>query len=297
MAKGKIERFSYPYNFVTIDENVEREPFKKGDLTGKIICTLKNRSPIFFPEPKVDTKISGHSKEMFYKRDGNYIIPGSSLKGSFRSVLETISNSCFINIESERLEKRLSAGAFNDRIFGIIKRVPTEIEDGLIVEAVVVKTKKEALSYSYEGKEGVYEISLSNLIKNYEKIETKSDFNEVTSGKKDMDGVLWVSSSIGNKKHEKIMYPKQDGKTYKLSIQEYEDIKYLISQRNERELKTNAKDFYLDAPKSGDPIRFQKTGTGGAKNLAFSEIPRLRYKYSPYDLIPNGLKSCETIED
>ncbi|MGL6099332.1 MAG: TIGR03986 family type III CRISPR-associated RAMP protein, partial [Fusobacteriaceae bacterium] len=42
---------------------------------------------------------------------------------------------------------------------------------------------------------------------------------------------------------------------------------------------------------------FQKTGNGVAKNLAFSEIPRLRYKYSPYDLIPNGLKSCETIED
>lgn len=295
-------KFDYPYNFVRIEEKVEREAINKGEFSGKIICTLTNKSPIFFPEPKGNEVTTNHSREMFYKKDGKYVIPASSLKGSFRSVLEAISNSCLLNIESERLEKRLSAGAFNDRVFGIIKRLPTENEDGLIVEATVLKVKTEALPFEYKdrrgkGKESIYDLPLSNLIKNYEHIDRSNDFEKVTNGKKDMDGILWISSDIFSKKHEKILYPTQNGKSFKFTLDEYKDIQYLLKQRNERDLKKGGKEFYIESIKSGDPIIFQVDNNGNAKNLAFSEIPRLRYKYSPYDLVPKELKACDTFED
>ncbi|MGL5903007.1 MAG: RAMP superfamily CRISPR-associated protein, partial [Cetobacterium sp.] len=291
--------FSYPYNFVRVGEKVEREAIDKGELSGKIVCTLTNRSPLFFPEPKSSEVSNNHSKEMFYKRDEKYIIPASSLKGSFRSVLEAISNSCLLNIENERLEKRLGAGAFNDRVFGIIKRLPTEHEDGLIVEATVLKVKTEALPFEYKdkrgkGKENIYDLPLSNLIKNYEHINNSNDFGKITNGKKDIDGILWISSDIFSKKHEKILYPTQNGKSFKFTMDEYKDIEYLLKQRSERDLKKSGKEFYIEDVKSGDPIIFQVDKNGNAKNLAFSEIPRLRYKYSPYDLVPEELKACDT---
>ncbi len=298
-------KFDYPYNFVRVNEKVDREPVNNGEFSGKIVCTLTNKSPIFFPEPKGNEVATNHSREMFYKKDGKYVIPASSLKGSFRSVLEAISNSCLLNIEKERLEKRLKAGDFNDRVFGIIKRLPTEKEDGLIVEATPLKVKITALPTKYKlikkgkeiGKEQIYNLSFSNLIKNYNKIDKNSDFEKIANGKKDMDGILWISSEINNKEYEKILYPTQNGKSFRFTMDEYKDIQYLLKQRNERDLKKAGKEFYIESIKSGDPIIFQVDNNGNAKNLAFSEIPRLRYEYSPYDLVPKELKACDTFED
>lgn len=300
-SKKTNKLFSYPYNFVRVNEKVDREPFNNGELSGKIVCTLTNKSPIFFPGNEKENP-KGHMNQEFLEKDGKYIIPASSLKGSFRSVLEAISNSCLVNIEKERLEKRLKAGDFNDRVFGIIKRLPTENEDGLIVEATVLKVKTEALPFEYKdrrgkGKESIYDLPLSNLIKNYEHIDKSNDFEKVTNGKKDMDGILWISSDIFSKKHEKILYPTQNGKSFRFTMDEYRDIQYLLKQRSERDLKKDKKEFYIESIKSGDPIIFQVDNNGNAKNLAFSEIPRLRYKYSPYDLIPKELKACDTFEN
>lgn len=295
-----VKLFSYPYNFVRVNEKVDREPVNNGELSGKIVCTLTNKSPIFFPGNEKENP-KGHMNQEFLEKDGKYIIPASSLKGSFRSVLEAISNSCLVNIENERLEKRLKAGDLKDPIFGIIKRLPTENEDGLIVEAVKLKVKTSALPSNYfnfrnDPVEGIYNISLSNLVKNYEKIDTTDIFEKITSEKKDLEGVLWITSKIAKKTHEKILYPKPDGRLFKFTLNEYNDIKYLLEQRYKRDLKNN-KEFYIENIKSGDSIIFQVDNNGNAKNLAFSEIPRLRYKYSPYDLIPKELKACDTFEN
>lgn len=291
------QKFDYPYNFVRVNEKVEREAIEKGELSGKILCSLTNRSPIFFPEPKKSEAKNQHSREFFFEKNGKYIIPASSLKGNFRSVLEAISNSCFTNIEEERLEKRLPAGSFNDKIFGIIKRLPTENEDGLIVEAEKVKVKIKALPREYE-KEGIYNIKVSNLIKNYSEgknIEKFDEFNRLFS-KEDINAVLWIGSKIFRKEYEKILYPKPNGRSFKFSKNEYDDIKYLLNQRKEREKKNN-KTFYFDDLKVEDPIIFQSLANEKAVNLAFSEIPRLRYKYSPYDLLQKELRACETFEN
>lgn len=288
----KINKFNYPYNFVRVNEKVERKTIEKGELSGKIICSLTNRSPIFFPEPKKNKGKNGHSREFFFEKNGKYIIPSSSLKGSFRSVLEAISNSCFTNIKIDELEKKLLKKI--NRVDCIIKRIPTENEDGLIVEAIKIKVKSEALPREYK-KEGIYSIKVSNLIKNYNEdknIEKFDEFNKLFS-KEDMDAILWISSETNNKKYEKILYPKPNGRRFKFSKNEYDDIKYLLNQGKKKENKT----FYFDELKVEDPIIFQTSFNEKAVNLAFSEIPRLGYKCSPYDLLPKELRACETFEN
>ena len=81
-------------------------------------------------------------------------------------------------------------------------------------------------------------------------------------------------------------------------LTEYEDLKYLITQRNERDKEESKKEKKIDRKEIqiNDPIIFQVEGEN-AINLAFSEIPRLRYKYSPYSLIPKEFQPCSSLDN
>ena len=82
-----------PYDFVPIDfthvperhEPLQHHKFQGicGNLTG----TITAETPIFIKR--------GESNEFQKNRQGKYIIPGTSLKGLFRSVAETVANGCF----------------------------------------------------------------------------------------------------------------------------------------------------------------------------------------------------------
>ncbi len=88
-----------PYDFVPIDLNdpPQRHRPSRHDkfdgVCGKIEGTITAETPLFiFQSPK---KNSG--AEPFIKNDQNqHIIPGSSLKGLFRNLVETIGNGCFL---------------------------------------------------------------------------------------------------------------------------------------------------------------------------------------------------------
>lgn len=315
--------FSYPYNFVRVGEKVEREAIDKGELSGKIVCTLTNRSPLFFPEPKSSKTSNDHSEEMFYKRDGKYIIPASSLKGSFRSVLEAISNSCLINIKDSEFDRRLPMGEFNNKKIGIIKTLPTEATPGVIVLADIARIDKKLVNnYS----EGFYNLKVSNKIKNYKielnnvkdplnhaiknlneidsnfknltkanpnsSIKTIEDFEAITS-KQQMNAILWISPDINTKKTQKILFPSSlQNRTIKYSYEEYENLLFFINKMNEA-----SNDYYIQELKVGDAIIFQTNNKNEAINLAFSEIPRIKYKNALKDMIYKDLAPCDTFED
>ncbi len=112
--------FANPYNFVKIDNGVERSnihntvfhnKIQENTYTGVLKCTLKTLTKIFTPSTlpeDIEEKNIGKDKngrprihymfKSFYylKKDKQkqYAIPGSSLKGVIRSVAEAISNSC-----------------------------------------------------------------------------------------------------------------------------------------------------------------------------------------------------------
>ena len=307
ISGSKEDIFDYPYNFVGSNDNVNRETIQKGEYSGKMKCTLKNMTPLFISGIKKEDS-NGHVTEYFMKDKNDYIIPSTTLKGTIRSVLEAVSNSCYSNIKDERLEERKGAGHFKDKKYGIIKRLPTKIEDGLIEEAEVIKVwnangknkehlKKYSIPQKYR-KEGVYDVGFSNKLKNYKTgdiIESEDEFKNLMSDRNQIEGKLWISSEMYNKKKDKLLYTTSNSKSYTLSFEEYDDINYIITQRKERDKKVD-KNFYFNELKEGDVIIFQAKNNQ-AKNLAFSEIPRLRYKLSYYDLIEKKLRACTKIEN
>ena len=304
----KLSIFDYPYNFVSLGDinEIKREKRVKGNHSGKIKCSLKNLTPIFIGN-KTDEK---EEKTLTLKVEGNekYVIPASTLKGELRNIIEVLTTSCIKNVEEERLDYRGSAGG-RTNVFGIIKKFPTANDDGIIIEADKIKVNRKKVLFNY--KPGFYPIKVANnlLVKDYIKraklapkypkgaddpnaINSVDEFNKVQQGGT-LNATLWVSSFIPNKKYEKLLIPNE--KHYSFTKSDYEDLLYLIKQRKEAEEKKPPKDredFYIDELKEGDTIIFEVNEKGRIENFSFSEIPRLRYKMSPLDLIPRQFHPC-----
>lgn len=310
--------FAYPYNFVSLGEieNIKRKPIKEniGNLSGKLKCSLTNITPLFMGSG-ISTS-NDHKTEMILKDNENYIIQASSLKGEIRNIIEVVTNSCIKNVETDRLEKREQAGE-RTNIFGLIKRLPNEKtgEDGLIVEAVKVKIHRDAID-NRNRLPGFYPIKVNKSIMNYVDKPSRKKYRR---GEKDPDAIndfytfekvikdgiedaiLWVSADIFGKEYEKILVKKdfvEKGRNFLFPLTEYEDLKYLIAQRNERDKEERDKKKKIDRQEIeiNDPIIFEEDGKN-AVYLAFSEIPRLRYKYSPYSLIPEEFQPCSSLDN
>ena len=96
-----------PYDFVPIDWNnpPERHHPSLHDqfngLSGKIEGTITAETPIFiFHSPK--------RIQFITNGQGQHIIPGSSLKGLFRSLVETLGNGCFLFFDGKYEDKDIN---------------------------------------------------------------------------------------------------------------------------------------------------------------------------------------------
>jgi len=97
-----LEDITCPYNFVPLDEKVifpewanivyQDIPFKDS-LSGKIEYTITAKSPILIGSGKDKNDKQNDVIDLSFCKDseGNYFIPGTSLKGAFRSILEILS--------------------------------------------------------------------------------------------------------------------------------------------------------------------------------------------------------------
>lgn len=335
-SKEPVKVKQYPYNFVSLKDEkdvVYKGERKLGTNTGKLVCKLVNKTPLFIMgESEQDNK--GHTKERFYREKGILIVPASSLKGAIRNVIDVMTNSVIRNVENEKLEQRIGAGKF-ESVFGIIEYLPENGKNGVIVEAekIRVKTKDkievgnkkfkfedrgQEFSRKYSYKDGLIErVKLKDSIYNLKKTEievtkgakviekliknSKEYKSYLSSDKSGVLGVLWFSSPIFGKIHEKLLIPKKNGRKFEFSKEEYEDFKYIIKQRAER-IKNgkdiNSSTFYYDKNlEKGDPLLFQVKDGKMAEHLAFSEIPRLRYKFSPLDLVPEEFRPGDSLKN
>lgn len=321
-SKEPVKVKQYPYNFVSLkDKNdvMDRGERKLGTNTGTLVCKLKNKTPLFIMG-KGEKDNKEHTKEWFCKEKGIPIIPASSLKGAIRNVIDVLTNSVIRNVEDEKLEQRIGAGKF-ESVFGIIESLPENGKNGVIVEAekIKVKTKEKIeighkkfnfedngkkFSQKYNNKDGLIErVKLEDSIyKVVEKLITNSrEYKKyVIDDENGVQGVLWFSSPIFGKIHEKLLIPKKNGRKFEFSKEEYEDFKYIIKQRAER-IKNgkdiNSSTFYYDKNlEKGDPLLFEVKDGKMAEHLAFSEIPRLRYKFSPLDLVPEEFRPSDSLK-
>lgn len=335
-SKEPVKVKQYPYNFVSLKDEkdvVYKGERKLGTNTGKLVCKLVNKTPLFIMgESEQDNK--GHTKEWFCREKGITIIPGSSLKGVIRNIIDVLTNSVIRNVEDEKLEQRMGAGKF-ESVFGIIESLPENGKKGIIVEAekIKVKTKEKIeigykkfefkdngkeFSKKYNAKDGLIErVKLKDSIYNLKETEikikpgvttveklitnSKEYKNYLTDNENSVQGVLWFSSPIYGKIHEKLLIPKKNGRKFEFSKEEYEDFKYIIKQRAER-IKNgkdiNSSTFYYDKNlEIGDPLLFEVKDGKMAEHLAFSEIPRLRYKFSPLDLVPEEFRPGDSLKN
>ncbi len=130
-----------PYDFVRLDWNQEvvRQPYQPHDhftgLSGRIEGTITTLTPFFIPDHR-----NASPKQFLKDRQGRAIIPGSSLKGLIRSLVETIGPGCWWLFDGDYKEvayrEKLPA-AFRQcqdkrenlcvacRMFGMIKKEET----------------------------------------------------------------------------------------------------------------------------------------------------------------------------
>ena len=299
---------NYPYNFVSLGDKVlNRGKRVIGNNTGTLKCKLRTYSPLFIMGDRLLK--NGHSEEYFLKKDNEYLIPSSTLKGEIRTIIDVLTNSAIRNVEVERLEKRLKPGDEFGTKFGIIKKIPTNKEDGEIQVVKKLKIEKKLSRNLIPGRDlkngGIAYLRFKkNIVDKCEenhKINTRDEFMEIYTSKKENSviGRLWVSSDIPSKKYEKIFLENEKGAIYKFSKEEYEDFKYIIKQRIEREEKEGKSSYLKEYKlKVGDPIIFEANEKEKKiLHLAFSEIPRLRYKFSPLDLVPKEFHQSDSLEN
>lgn len=126
-----MEKFINPYHFIPLPEKkAEAYPEEEELVTGMIEYTITTKSPLFIPDTENDqafekcikrdkmNAIEKHISYDFYSyRDTETdnlavtcqrpVIPGSELRGVFRSVYETLTGSCFNNaMEDQFISKR-----------------------------------------------------------------------------------------------------------------------------------------------------------------------------------------------
>ena len=130
------EKYINPYNFVSIDENVERGAVEYGALSGVISCEMETLSPLFIPNTTKDDVFSdtySHSYDFFSYEDLNNvqdclnhyarpIIPGSSIRGMVRSAYEAATNSCMSTCDDESTLYRRTP--IPRKFFGILEKNP-----------------------------------------------------------------------------------------------------------------------------------------------------------------------------
>lgn len=258
-----------------------------------------------------------------------YVIPASTIKGELRNIIEVLTRSCIKNVEDGRLTYRADAFNLKEKRFGIIKTLPNGKNDGKIEGADVIRIerklaiikaktlKKIAGKSDTRDSEGFYEIYVNkkevnsykaNLtsFKYDKKIDKEKDYKILTD---EIAGcmersILWIGTEFPRRKngeklptYAKILVPNK--KIYKFTKDEYEDLKTLVKERND-----SKKPLYINEIKEDNGIVFKKDDTlifqsdknNQVINLAFSEIPRLRYKYSPLDLVPKNFRPCTNEE-
>ena len=103
---GRQQAAPKPFAFVPLPDHVNRksptghEQYHTECLTGKIQGTIEALSPIHIGSGIIDLGQDVNLVKTAVRTSGTVVIPGSSLKGAIRSVVEAISKSCVCKVSN-----------------------------------------------------------------------------------------------------------------------------------------------------------------------------------------------------
>ncbi|NOX36296.1 MAG: TIGR03986 family CRISPR-associated RAMP protein [Calditrichaeota bacterium] len=326
-----------PYQFVPHDKNCSElkseapSLAKFSGLSGYLVCEITTLTPLFIGGKRHEGEAP--KKIDFFEINGKPAIPGSSIRGMLRSVLEAATGSCFSVFDESPLHYRDIKAKV---IAGEILELPTDAKPGKIRAM-----KRAWIAIPGEGGEQVLEI----INKNNNKMHT---IKFIPSGKQNGD-IIWteieeiekyktsrkapiigpfylvknyatssISASgwyegklkitgktIPMKKRERVFFPLDSKEIYYFTKKEVEDYQRIVEEQLEFPQNRN-RNFMKSPPrkplKKGMLIYFQegKTDDNGDKwahKISYVEVPRVYYDTSRGDLIKEmGLQKCETLE-
>ncbi|MDR4497181.1 MAG: TIGR03986 family CRISPR-associated RAMP protein [Candidatus Scalindua sp.] len=316
-----------PYNFVPFDVPVKEDKEVTGlssiqHLNGAINCKLTSETPLLIAQ---SIEKGSPAKLQFYQENNQYIIPGSSIKGMLRSVIEAVTNSCFSIFDGTKLDYRHTTIVKKLKA-GMIMSMPHNNNLGeikLMERGWIAMCGKPTTVTGFQG--GVPKTFNLAIVPasvksgdevwiTYKKIE-----KYVTQRNKEIEGQFYLitdlctskkkeyvkavykitGKSIGNKKRERIFFCPRDDVRYKFGSQEEEDYNYIFEQQIDRwsKLDKSSKN-YFDFKEQGKLkehmlIYFEpEEGERRAKNISRVEVPRIRYEKSRQDLLPKAHHKC-----
>lgn len=131
-------KFINPYNFIPMgnQRTIAGETTKKKLLSGVITYSVLTKTPLFIPNTSCDTVYGGpkdHKSYQFYSyidysidqnreqiENPEPVIPGSEIRGMFRSNFEILTNSCMSALDSDM---KLSKRTMESYHAGLLKRI------------------------------------------------------------------------------------------------------------------------------------------------------------------------------
>lgn len=117
------EKFVNPYDFVSFKKSRVEQSRKKAPVEmnadlhmGYMQCRIITRTPLAIPDTKERFQNpgdpDGHYQYPFMRIGDRKVIPGSSIRGSLRSVYEAVTDSCMRTAADEQITRRVKPGKY-----------------------------------------------------------------------------------------------------------------------------------------------------------------------------------------
>ncbi len=326
-----------PYQFVPHDKSCSKLKAEAPSLatfsgfSGYLICEIKTLTPLFIGGKRNEGE--NPQKIDFFEINGKPAIPGSSIRGMLRSVLEAATGSCFAVFDESPLHYRDIKAKV---MAGEILELPADDKPGKIRAM-----KRAWIAMPGEKGDQVTEIfnkdnENSHTIKtipqgknNGDKVWIKIvEINKYKTSKhrlvegpfylvKDIltalktnsewyEGKLKITGkTIPMKKRERVFFPLDSKEIYYFTKKEQEDYQQIVEEQLEFPQNKN-RNFMKSPPRKplqrGMLVYFQERetdehGNKWAHKLSYVEVPRVYYDTSRGDLLKKmGLQKCETLE-
>ena len=325
-----------PYNFVPFGPPVrlsEVVPTHRhfSGLTGTITLHLTNDTPFL-----VAQRVSGDEERPprleNVKINGRLVIPGTSLKGMVRGVLEAITNSCFSIFDGAPLDYRIATQDALKLRPGRIVKMPDGKQDGQVEEmekAWVSMAHAPAIKVKQNGNEitiNLFKVppgaksgqkvwvsgrAVEEYFSNTRHARGKNPWIKAQTGTFAMvedisptpktgyiEGVYKITGkSIGIKKRERVFAPKKGVANYPFSMEELKSYNRILEGQLAEHDKRKDFDLTETEPlKVGSLVYFDLSG-GKAVRLSRVEIPRIPYQHSRGDRLPQEYHACSDPKD
>jgi len=284
-----------PYNFIPLNEKVvevqkvpDFDKYHCDKYTGYIELEIKTMTPLYIR----NTNEKGQLDSDFFNVEGKYKIPGSSLRGMIRTLVEIVSFGKFHYFDDDRFYYRGLADISNLR-----KYYQEKIN------------KKVCAGYlNYDNKKRLFYIVPAEYINN-EQFEKFQDIQKEFHYEEQLEGSwkIWTGK-IRYKRNNWIIYPP-DPNAQKIELSK-EDVSYYLNDKNRTipiDIIESAKKGFLIIDGKKKPIRFKEgvpifyvkyKDSKDNERIAFGHTRffRLPYEKTIGAHIPHNLKNEEVTD-